>query len=105
MTMWLTRLRVHLKNALPRNSLLYRSGHFVFQFLVKIHDSIRRKSPAREITDNSIFVLEEEMSMCSIFPKEILDLTLELYQPCSILDVGCGTGVSLEYFKSKGIAV
>jgi len=43
--------------------------------------------------------------MCSIFPKEILDLTIELLHPRSILDVGCGTGISLDYFKSKGISV
>jgi len=43
--------------------------------------------------------------MCSIFPKEILDLTIELFHPRSVLDVGCGTGVSLDYFKSKGITV
>ena len=43
--------------------------------------------------------------MCSIFPKEILDLTLELFHPGSVLDVGCGTGISLDYFQSKGIRV
>ena len=43
--------------------------------------------------------------MCSIFPKEILDLTIDLFRPRTILDVGCGTGVSLDYFESKGIGV
>ncbi len=43
--------------------------------------------------------------MCSIFPKEILDLTIELFHPRTVLDVGCGTGISLDYFMSKGIAV
>ena len=43
--------------------------------------------------------------MCSIFPKEILDLTIELFHPHSVLDVGCGTGISLDYFKRKGITV
>ena len=38
----------------------------------------RRGRESRQITDNSIFVLEEEMSMCSIFPKEILDLAIHL---------------------------
>ena len=33
----------------------------------------------------------EELPMYSIFPKEILDLTLELFAPRSVLDVGCGT--------------
>ena len=103
--MWLTRLRVQLKNALLRNSLAYRLGHFCYQLLVKIQDRFTSKNPPREIGENSIFIREEEMSMCSIFPKEILDLTIELYHPRSVLDVGCGTGISLDYFKSKGISV
>ncbi len=105
MNMWLTRLRVRLKNALPRDSIPYRLGCFGYQLLVEIQDRLKNKTMPREITDNSIFIREEEMSMCSIFPKEILDLTIELFQPRSILDVGCGTGISLDYFKSKGIAV
>ena len=104
-SMWLTRLRVQLKSTLPRHSLPYRLGHFCYQWLVKLQDRFGKKKPPREITDNSIFTHEEEMSMCSIFPKEILDLTIALFAPRSILDVGCGTGISLDYFKSKGIAV
>lgn len=103
--MWLTRLRVQLKSVLPRDSLSYRVGHHCYQLMVKTLDRLRRKNSPREITENSIFVREEEMSMCSIFPKEILDLTIELFHPRSVLDVGCGTGVSLDYFKSKGITV
>ncbi len=103
--MWLTRLRVQLKSVLPRDSRPYRFGHHCYQLLVKSQDRFGRKNPPREITENSIFTREEEMSMCSIFPKEILDLTIELFHPRSVLDVGCGTGISLDYFKSKGISV
>lgn len=103
--MWLTRLRVRLKSALPRESVLYRCGHVCYQTLMKLQDRLGHKSAPREILDNSIFTQEEEMSMCSIFPKEILDLTIELFHPSSVLDVGCGTGISLDYFKSKGVSV
>ncbi len=103
--MWLTRLRVQLKSALPRNSLPYRLGHVCYQVLVRIQDRVADGSPPRTIEENSIFTRAEEMPMCSIFPKEILDLTIELFQPRSVLDVGCGTGISLDYFKSKGITV
>ncbi|MBA3961635.1 MAG: class I SAM-dependent methyltransferase [Chthoniobacterales bacterium] len=72
---------------------------------MKLQDRLGHKSAPREILDNSIFTQEEEMSMCSIFPKEILDLTIDLYHPSSVLDVGCGTGISLDYFKSKDISV
>jgi SAM-dependent methyltransferase len=103
--MWLTRLRVQLKNVLPRESLPYRLGHHCYQLLVRVQNVFLRQDPPREISDNSIFIREEEMSMCSIFPKEILDLTIELFRPRSVLDVGCGTGISLDYFKNKGISV
>jgi len=104
-SMWLTRLRVRLKSALPRESFLYHLGHEVNQAMIKVQDRFGKRCPLREITDNSIFTREEEMSMCSIFPKEILNLTLELFQPRSVLDVGCGTGVSLDYFAGKGVQV
>ena len=104
--MLLTRLRVWLKNVLARDSLPYRMARFVYQTWLQLEARLfRGKRKSRQITDNSIFVLEEEMSMCSIFPKEILDLTIHLYHPQSVLDVGCGTGISLDYFLSKGIAV
>lgn len=103
--MWLTRLRVQLKSALPRQSLRYRLGHHFYQFFVRLEDRFGCRSLPREITDNSIFIREDEMSMCSIFPKEILDLTIELFHPRSVLDVGCGTGISLDYFRARGISV
>jgi len=103
--MWLTRLRVQLKSVLPRDSLSYRVGHHCYQLTVKTLDRLRPKNPPRQITDNSIFIREEELPMCSIFPKEILDLTIDLFRPRSVLDVGCGTGVSLDYFTKKGISV
>lgn len=104
--MWLTRLRIWLKSVLQRDSLVYRMARSVYQTILEAQTKIlRRNKPPRLITENSIFILEEEMSMCSIFPKEILDLTLELFRPRSILDVGCGTGISLDYFASRGIEV
>lgn len=104
--MLLTRLRVWLKNVLARDSLPYRMARFVYQTWLQLETRLfRGQRETRPITDNSIFVLEEEMSMCSIFPKEILDLTIELFQPRTILDVGCGTGISLDYFTGKGMEV
>lgn len=103
--MLLTRLRVWLKNILQRDSLVYRLARVVYQTALKVQSAFRHDVAPREITDNSIFTREEEMSMCSIFPKEILDLTIEFFNPRSVLDVGCGTGISLDYFKTKGVAV
>lgn len=104
--MFLTRLRVSLKKILTRDSIPYRVARFVYQSLLNLKESMAwKKTTPREISDNSIFTREEEMSMCSIFPKEILDLTIELFRPRTILDVGCGTGISLDYFTGKGIEV
>ncbi len=102
--MLLTRLRVRFKSVLRRDSIPYRSFRASYRVLMGVQSFLSpKKGAAREISDNSIFLLEEELPMCSIFPKEILDLTLELFQPRSVLDVGCGTGISLDYFIGKGV--
>ena len=76
--MWLTRLRGWFKNALSRDSIPYRLARAIYRVLLKVQNSLfPKKQAARTITDNSIFLLEEEMEMCSIFPKEILDLMLD----------------------------
>ncbi len=43
--------------------------------------------------------------MCSLYPQKKLDKVLELFNPKSVLDLGCGVGRSLDYFKSKGVRV
>ena len=101
--MWLVRLRIWLKTILRRESLAYRLGRWLFQTTGKVSRYFFPGPAAREISDNSIFTQEEEMTMCSIYPKEILDLTIELFRPASVLDVGCGTGVSLDYFTRQGV--
>ena len=41
--------------------------------------------------------------MCSLFPEKIIDEILNEFHPKSILDIGCGTGVSLKYFLNQNI--
>lgn len=106
MNMWVTRMRVWFKSVLLRDSFLYRVFRTAYRAFTSVCAlMLTAKQIPREISDNSIFLLEEELPMCSIFPKEILDLTIELFHPQSVLDVGCGTGISLDYFKSKGLKV
>lgn len=57
----------------------------------------------RERTADGIFHGEEELWMCSLFPQKIIDELIARFQPRSVLDVGCGTGKSLEYFVQRGI--
>lgn len=60
---------------------------------------------ARKISQNSIFIRKSEIYMCSLFPKKILDAIITEFKPKTILDLGCGTGKSLDYFVSKNIKV
>lgn len=56
-----------------------------------------------QLTRDGTFSSPEIMSMCSLFPKNVLDLIISELRPTSILDVGCGTGVSLKYFLNHNI--
>jgi len=52
---------------------------------------------------SSVFLFEYETTMASLFPGKILDKTLEITQPRTVLDLGCGVGKTLDYFISQGI--
>ncbi|MDD5355067.1 MAG: class I SAM-dependent methyltransferase [Candidatus Omnitrophica bacterium] len=52
---------------------------------------------------NGIFVFKGELPGASLFPVKLLDKTIELFNPKTVLDLGCGTGKSLDYFISKNI--
>lgn len=55
------------------------------------------------LTRDSTFISEDSMFMCSLFPQKVLDIIILKFKPKSVLDVGCGTGVSLSYFIDNGI--
>jgi SAM-dependent methyltransferase len=81
----------------PRESLVWRTLTAVSAVVFYPRTLYRRTRKT------SIFQFESEMDMCSLFPRGILDETLELFHPGSVLDLGCGTGRSLEYFLDRGI--
>lgn len=66
----------------------------------------RSKEKAIELfmlfTKNSTFT-KDALWMCSLFPQKVLDTIISQLNPRSVLDVGCGTGVSLSYFLQNGI--
>jgi ubiquinone/menaquinone biosynthesis C-methylase UbiE len=55
------------------------------------------------ILKDSTFMEADSLYMCSLFPVKTIDRVIEEFHPQTILDVGCGTGVSLEYFLQKNI--
>lgn len=57
----------------------------------------------RRISKNGIFIFKSELSAASTFPIKIIDKTIELFNPKTVLDLGCGTGKSLDYFLLKHI--
>lgn len=52
---------------------------------------------------NSTFLFNDELWMASLLSPKIIDSALEFFHPASVLDLGCGTGKSLDYFLAKGI--
>ena len=71
----------------------------------KINRKIRSKYDSFRSTllKDSTFVEAEDLYMCSLFPEKVIDEILNEFHPKSILDIGCGTGVSLKYFLQKNI--
>ena len=62
------------------------------------------KGLRHRITKNSVFSHESELQDCSLLPEPLLESVVALLRPRSVLDVGCGTGRSLDYFMDRGIA-
>lgn len=57
----------------------------------------------RDILKNSIFIRDEQLPSASLFPVKILQEVVDWGRPGSVLDLGCGTGRSLDYFLLRGI--
>jgi SAM-dependent methyltransferase len=90
-------IRARLTERLDENSLGYRVLQKGFRIIRAPVNLFRRNRT------NSVFFREEDLPMCSLFPKEILDLAISEFSPKTVLDVGCGTGVSIDYFLSRDI--
>jgi len=56
------------------------------------------------VTKDGTFQSQDDVWMCSLFPQKILDVIIVDLKPRSVLDIGCGTGISLGYFLQHGIA-
>ena len=57
----------------------------------------------RNLMRTSIFEEPWQMEMCSLFPEKILTVVMNRLEPRSVLDIGCGTGKSLDFFLERGL--
>ena len=64
---------------------------------------LKIKEARYSISKSSVFTDEDQLKYCSLFPQDVLDLVIAHYRPQSVLDVGCGTGRSLDYFLASGV--
>jgi SAM-dependent methyltransferase len=97
------RIKNHLKKRLPPNSKCYALARWAYGkiFFPLQHSAWRRQD--KPAAKPGPFNRRSELYMCSLFPKELLDFVIGTFRPASALDVGCGTGVSLEYFLQHGV--
>lgn len=76
--------------------------HIVFEKIIR---KAKSKYDAFQsvLLKDSTFLNADDLYMCSLFPAEIINQIINEFNPKSVLDVGCGTGVSLEYFLKLNI--
>jgi SAM-dependent methyltransferase len=79
--------------ACKQSSLLLRVARAVYDRLPRVWRSAEKE----------YFNFVEKTTMASASP--IVDSVIAAFAPSSVLDVGCGTGVLLDYFRSRGLRV
>lgn len=83
----------------PRNSTLWNVMKIIYNDPVSIAQGIYH----RAIKKDGIFYNERHLYMCSLeFPQKI-KRTLDLFKPKTVMDLGCGTGRSLDLFLEYDI--
>jgi SAM-dependent methyltransferase len=95
--------RVRLKRVIPKESTLYALLRCPSMALREITPRIA--AAYRKSRRDGVFCREDELGMASCFPEKVLSLTMHSFQPKSVLDLGCGTGVALEWFRAQGVEV
>jgi 2-polyprenyl-3-methyl-5-hydroxy-6-metoxy-1,4-benzoquinol methylase len=65
--------------------------------------AIRLKHSILKLRKDSTFKSAEEMYMCNLFPKKAIDIVISNFEPESVIDIGCGQGISLKYFIDNKI--
>ena len=94
-----------LNNIIKRERFLRPDSFTVVLLLTGIYKGIKKRGVDILMTfkKDSTFTSKEDLEMCSLLPLKVLELITRELNPKSVLDVGCGTGLSLKYFLDKGI--
>lgn len=95
----LTALKTRIALKLGPNSRTFRALRAIAN--PRVAATIVRQT----VTKSSIFDQEEDLHACSLLPQPLLDAIISSLHPQTVLDVGCGTGKSLDYLVDKGVAV
>ena len=64
-----------------------------FHYIRPLEWQAAAKALYRRFSRSGIFISEDEMPLCSLFPEQMLSKVVARFNPKSVLDVGCGTGV------------
>lgn len=99
------KLKSLIKRIIDREKKLAPQTNNFLLLLKGVFKSIKWRIEMKKmvLTKNGTFSSEMYMEMCSLFPKPILDIVLSEIKPKTVLDVGCGTGVSLDYFLQNNV--
>lgn len=77
-----------------------------YQLLRRLRHPLRTwREFRRNTSKNSIFHDKADLHACSLFPEALLKGVHSLVKPASVLDMGCGTGRSLDWFVEHGLDV
>jgi SAM-dependent methyltransferase len=93
-------LKSKIKEVLDADSALYNTLAWLYGWAAR-KPGVRRAAWMRAFKDSRFN--EDELWMASLLPQHLLDAVLSRYHPASVLDVGCGTGRSLQYMAAKGL--
>jgi SAM-dependent methyltransferase len=94
------KLKGKARATMQPDSFLYNTLALVYGYLAR-KPAVRRAAYMHIFKDSRFG--ESELWMASSQPKVLLDAVLERWKPRNVLDVGCGTGWTVQYVASKGI--
>jgi SAM-dependent methyltransferase len=88
-----------IKRTLKPGTVLYESLRLAYGIVMRRRSIV--KDAKRRLLRDGVFHDEDELWMCSLLPADLLSRVLERLEPASVLDVGCGTGKSLDFFLAR----